>query len=176
MTAAMALSASLPRPSASRHSDRYCSTDLRSGAEASGACRSFNTASASSYRADAYRSRAAPSGSRAAVCANADSTNASDVASSSGMISRRAGSAMTLLLLHVHTHANGGVQRDRHRLALLTELRMPKDHFVGTDGDRKIADRRFADALAVDEDLGPRRGVEVDDARRHVDRHGRDLA
>jgi hypothetical protein len=49
-TAAIALSASVPRPSASRHSDRYCSIDLRSATAlaASAGRKSFSTARASS--------------------------------------------------------------------------------------------------------------------------------
>ena len=49
-TAAIALSASLPRPSASRQSERYCSIDLRSVTvvPVSAGLRSLSTASASS--------------------------------------------------------------------------------------------------------------------------------
>ena len=62
MTAAIAASASSPLPSASRQSDRYCSMDFVSVPTVGSAGRMpFSSASASSYRADAYRSRAVAS-------------------------------------------------------------------------------------------------------------------
>src|SRR5215472_8352693 len=109
------------------------------------------------------------------VCANAHSTNASDAASSNGMMSRRAGAGMVRLLLHVHADADRRVERDGHRLALFAQLWMPEHHFMRTDGHSQIADRRFANVAAVDVHLGPWSGVDVDDPLRQLDVDGRDL-
>src|SRR5688572_31325580 len=46
---------------------------------------------------------------------------------------------------------------------------MAEHHFVRTDRNRQVANRRLADALTIDPDFGPRRGVEIDDALRQVD-------
>ena len=64
-------------------------------------------------------------------------------------------------------------QRDRDRVALLAKLRMLEHDFVRTDRDRQVADRRLADALAVDPDFRPGRGVQVDDALRQIERDAR---
>ena len=64
----------------------------------------------------------------------------------------------------------GALERDGYRLVLLAELRMAEHHFVRPDRDRQVADRRLADAVAVDPDLGPRRRVEIDDALRQLER------
>ena len=53
---------------------------------------------------------------------------------------------------------------------------MPEHDFVRADRDRKIAEWRLADALTVDPDFRPRRGVAVHDALGQIDREACHLA
>src|SRR5262245_33526451 len=181
MTAAMAPSASELRPRASRHNERYCSIDFRSVAMTSDGS-PLSTASASSYRADAYRSRAAVNGfsrpSRNCACAGAASATIIDVVT-------RNRAFMTHLaldevvgsrrLLHINAEAHGRAERHRDRLTLLTQLRMPEHDFMGPDRNAQVSDGRLTHAAAVDPDLRPGCSIQIDDAHRQLERNRRDL-
>src|SRR6186997_3293921 len=62
--------------------------------------------------------------------------------------------------LHVDSDAHRPLHADRNRLALFTAFGMPEQQFMRADGDRIVADRSFAGALAVDPDLRPRRRID----------------
>src|SRR5262249_23621920 len=64
-------------------------------------------------------------------------------------------------LPHVDGDASRLVQRHRCVHSAFTELRMTEHDFMRTKSLRHIAEGRFTDAHAVDEDLGPRNGIDA---------------
>ena len=68
-------------------------------------------------------------------------------------------------LPHVDGDASGLFQRHHGVHAAFAELRMTEHDFMWAERLRQIAQRRLADARAVDEDLGPRDGIDAQGAR-----------
>ena len=66
------------------------------------------------------------------------------------------------------------VLRNLGLTVFLAQVGMAEEHFVLADGERIVADGCFARALAVDEDLGPGRGIDREHAhrRRQLDAGG----
>src|SRR5260221_6709475 len=91
-------------------------------------------------------------------------------------MSRRAGVAMMLPLLHIHAQADRRLERDGHGLAFLAELRVTEENFVAADRHRQVANGGLADALAVDPDFGPPRRIHIEDAERQLNRDPDDPA
>ena len=81
-----------------------------------------------------------------------------------------------LLLPEIDANPRGLADRDHDRLAALAEIGMPEDDFVSANPPRQIADRRFTDALAVDEDFRPRLRIDAQHAVRQIDFRRRGLA
>ena len=59
------------------------------------------------------------------------------------------------VLLHRDAEPYGRRGRHRDRMLLLAELRMAEDDLVGTDGNRQVANRRLADAAAIQPHFSP---------------------
>src|SRR5262245_4377927 len=166
----MACSASAVRPSASRQNARYCSIELTSSSGRLESGSRFSIASASSYAAEAYRSRAAAMDSCPA-------TSLADISSRAATIpnTRR---AMTILLLlpQVHAHTNRRLERHGRGVLLFAKLGMAEQNLVRADREREVADRRFTDAVAVNPDFRPGQRVDRDAALRPIELHRRRLA
>src|SRR5262245_2649998 len=169
-TVAMACSASAVRPSARRQNARYCSIARDSSRARPDSGRRLRTANASSYAAEAYRSRAAAIEScPAATVAVINSRDATTPTIMRDIVS-------LLLLPHVNAYARRRRQRHGRGVFLLAEFWVPEHDLVRANRKLQVADRRLADFLAVDVDVGPRLRVDGDRSLRPLKLDRRDLA
>ena len=72
-------------------------------------------------------------------------------------------------LLEVHAEAGRLLERDENGRAPLPKLRVTKQHFPRPDRHRDVAEWRLADPLIVDPDLGPGRGVDIEQSGRGIE-------